>query len=224
VASDRHYLVQSAEDEAGTRFVRASRWLGSWREETEAEALAKLVPRYLAAYGPATFREVLRWWGAATVVTMKPIFAALGDALTEVEVDGTRALVRTEDLDSIESTRPPKGSVQLVGGFDPLVVGGGLRDQLLPPKHLKRVSRTAGWISPVVLVEGRAAGVWDSKRTAAGLAITIDPFDLVRPAERTAMAAAAEAIGAAQGVSVTISFGRVFAGKAGQLRITAGDA
>jgi hypothetical protein len=224
VASDRHYLVQSSEDEAGTRFVRASRWLGAWREESETEALAKLVPRYLAAYGPATFREVLRWWGVTTVVTMKPIFEALGDALTEVEVEGTRALVRTQDLDAIESTRPRKGSVQLVGGFDPLIVGAGLREQLLPPAHLKRVSRTSGWISPVMLVDGRATGVWDSKRTAAGLAITIDPFDRVGPMDRTAMAAAAESIGAAQGVSVTVSFGRVFAGKARKLRVTSADA
>ncbi len=102
--------MQSSEDENGTRFVRASRWLGTWRVETEEVALGKLVPRYLAAYGPSTFREVLRWWGVTTVVTMKPIIAALGDTLTEVEVDGTRAYVRTEDLDAIESDEAAPGA------------------------------------------------------------------------------------------------------------------
>src|SRR6185503_12140934 len=43
VASDRHYLVQSAEDDAGVRFTRASRWLGSWRDEDKDAALATLV-------------------------------------------------------------------------------------------------------------------------------------------------------------------------------------
>ena len=224
VASDRHFLVQSSEDEAGTRFVKASRWLGGWRDETEAEALTKLVPRYLAAYGPATFREVLRWWGVTTVVTMKPIFAALGDALTEVDVGGVRSFVRTEDIDAIESTRPRKGDVQLVGGFDALIVGAGLREQLLPPKHLKRVSRTAGWISPVVLLEGRAAGVWDSRRTATGLTITVETFDKAGAALRKAIGAAAERVGTAQGLATTVDYGRVFTGKGPKLAIGPADA
>jgi hypothetical protein len=211
IASDYHYLVQSAEEGAGTRFVRASHWLGSWRDEDKDEALAKLIPRYLAAYGPATFRELLRWWGVSVVAAMKPIVASLGDVLTEVEVDGVRALARTEDVHAIAATRPRKGAVQLVGGFDPLIVGAGLREQLLPPAHLKRISRTAGWISPVVLVDGVAAGVWDAKRTAKGLAITIETFDRSTATERAAIGKAAERIGEVQRLPATVDFGKVFA-------------
>ena len=105
VASDRHYLVQSAEDDAGVRFVRASRWIETWRQEDRHEALATLVERYLAAYGPATLKEVLRWWGVAVVAMLKPVIEALGDRLTEVEVDGVRAYVRTADVEAIEATR-----------------------------------------------------------------------------------------------------------------------
>ena len=215
VASDRHYLVQSAEDAAGTRFVRASRWLEAWRDETEEEALTKLVRRYLAAYGPATFKEVLRWWGVTVVKTMKPIFAALGETLTEVEVDGARAYARTADLDEIESTRPKKGAVQLIGGFDPLIVGAGLREQLLPPAHLKRVSRTAGWISPVVLVDGRAAGVWDSKRTARVIEITVEPFGDLPARVRGGIAEAAARVAKVQGAGAEVRYGKVFQSKPG---------
>ncbi len=156
---------------------------------------------------------------------MKPIFTALGDALTEVEVDGVRAYVRTEDLDAIESTRPRKGAVQLVGGFDPLIVGGGLREQLLPPKHLKRVSRTAGWISPVVLVDGRAAGVWDSTRTSKGLAITVETFADPDRALRVSIAGAAERVGLAQGLTAGVTYGQVFTEKKGpKLTIGPGEA
>ena len=210
VASDRHYLVQSSEDEAGTRFVRASRWIEGWHDEDETEAIRKLVVRYLAAYGPATLRELLRWWGVTVVKVMRPIIADLGDAVTEVEVGGVRALVRTEDLDEIGSTRPARNAVQLVGGFDPLIVGAGLRDQLLPPAHLKRVSRTAGWISPVVLRGGVVAGVWDSRRTGNGLSIVIEPFGRPTAARRGAMEAAAERIGEALGLPVAVTFGAVF--------------
>ena len=104
VASDRHYLVQSAEDEAGVRFVRASRWVDAWREEDEDEALASLIERYLAAYGPATVHEIRRWWGVATLQAVRPAMARLADRLTVVDVDGSRAYVRTADLDGIAST------------------------------------------------------------------------------------------------------------------------
>jgi hypothetical protein len=213
VASDRHYLVQSAEEDAGVRFVRASRWIEGWHDEEPAAALATVVERYLAAYGPATLREVLRWWGVAVVAAIRPIIAELGGALTEVEVGGTPAYVRSEDLDVIEATRPRKGTVHLIGGFDPLSVGAGLRDRLLPQAHLKRVSRTAGWISPVVLRDGIAAGVWDFTRSATGIAITVETFERSTTAERTRIGAAAEKVGAALGEPVSVGFGRVFGEK-----------
>ena len=215
VASDRYYLVQSAASDAGTRFVRASRWLGGWRDEDETQALSKLVVRYLAAYGPATQREISRWWGVSVVVVMKRILAALGERLTEVDVDGVRAVVRTEDLDPIESTRPTRGSVQLVGGFDPFIVGAGLRDRLLPAAHLKRVSRTSGWISPVVLVDGVAAGVWDSRRTSKALEITVDPFEDFPAKVRSGVGEAAEMVATAQGARVDVRYGKVFQSKPG---------
>jgi hypothetical protein len=213
VASDRHFLVQSAEDDAGVRFVRASRWLGTWRSEDAREALAVLVERYLAAYGPATLRELLRWWGVAEVAGMRPIIAALGDRLTEVEVEGVRAYVRTEDVDAIHATRSTRGKVILVGGFDPFVVGAGLRDQLIPPAHLKRVSRTAGWISPVVLVDGRVAGVWDWSRRGDRLALTVELFrpPIATAALRRAVESAGARIGAAHGLPAAVEFGSVFA-------------
>lgn len=210
IASDRHYICQSAEDEAGTRFVKASRWIDGWREDDPDEALASLVPRYLAAYGPATLKDLLRWWGMQQFRVMKPVLAALGSAVTEVDVDGTRAYVRTEDLDAIHATRPRKGAVQLVGGFDPFIVGAGLRDTLLPAAHLKRVSRTAGWISPVVLVDGVAAGVWDPRRTGAVTTVTVEPFRNLSAAERVAIGKAAERIGAALGTETRVEYGAVF--------------
>jgi hypothetical protein len=72
------------------------------------------------------------------------------------------------------------------------------------------VSRTAGWISPVVLVDGVAAGVWDSKTSGTGLAITVDLFGPATAGRRTSIASAAERIGTALGVPVTVEHGRVF--------------
>lgn len=224
VASDRHYLVQSAEADTGVRFVRASRWIEGWRDADGDAALAHLVERYLAAYGPASIKETLRWWGASVLAIMKPVFADLGDALVEVEVDGDRGYVPRDDLAGIEATRPTRNRVHFLGGFDPLIVGAGLRQQLLPDAHLKRVSRTAGWISPVVVNDGRAIAVWDGRVDRSSYTITVDPFDLPDPRLRAAIESAAERVGEALGLRTTTSFGRVFTERGAALRIEPSDA
>ncbi len=224
VASDRHYLVQSAEDDAGVRFVRASRWIATWREDDRDTSLARLVERYLATYGPATLRELLRWWGVSEVAVMKPIIASLGDVVTAVDVDGVRAYARTADVEAIESTNPTTGEVRLLGGFDPLIVGAGLREQLIPPAHVMRVSRIAGWISPDVLVDGRVAGVWDSVRAGDRLKITVDAFAPLPPGVSRGIHAAAEHVAAAHGVAATVGFGPVFTQPSRPLEIRPRDA
>ena len=224
IASDRHYLIQSAESEAGIRFVRASRWITGWQPHDGDGAVRDIVLRYLAAYGPASIREVLRWWGTSIFREVKRVFAELGDALTEVEVDGARAFVRTEDVPAIEATRPTRGAVRFLGGFDPLVVGAGLRRQLIPDAHLARVSRTAGWISPVILVDGRAIAVWDSKVAGSTLVITVDPFEPAAPALRSKIAEGAERVSDAQGLRLEVAFGRVFDQPPRKLRIEPSDA
>lgn len=89
--------------------------------------------------------------------------------------------------------------------------------------HLKRVSRTAGWISPVVLRDGRAIGVWDSARAGSRLRITVDAFGDMPAVERGRIAAAAEHVAAAQGLVAKVGYGPVFATKGAPLRISPDD-
>ncbi|HEX2627007.1 MAG TPA: crosslink repair DNA glycosylase YcaQ family protein, partial [Candidatus Limnocylindrales bacterium] len=116
-------------------------------------------------------------------------------------------------------TRPRPRAVTFVGGFDPLLVARGIRRQFLPDQFLHRVSRTAGWISPSVLVGGVVAAVWDSRVAGSKLVITVDPFEPVPPALRSAIAGAAERVGDTQGLPVEVEFGRVFTAPPRRLRI-----
>lgn len=223
IASDRHYLVQSAEADAGVRFVRASRWIDGWRERDSAGALRELIRRFLAAYGPASLKEVQAWWGG-TLDVVRPAFVALDDDAVEVEVDGRRHHVLRGDLSAIEATRPRPNAVTFIGGFDPLLAARRIRRQFLADRFLHRVSRTAGWISPCVLVGGVVVAVWDSRVAGSKLVITVDPFEPVPPARRTAIADAAERVGDAQGMPVEVVFGRAFDGPPRKLRIEPRDA
>jgi hypothetical protein len=50
----------------------------------------------------------------------------------------------------------------LLGGFDQYILGPGTGDtELLPAEHRAKMSRTAGWISPLIVVNGRIADTWN---------------------------------------------------------------
>jgi hypothetical protein len=70
-----------------------------------------------------------------------------------------------------------EGSIQLLPPFDPYLMGHSSRDHIVEATNLAKVSRTAGWISAVVLVDGKVAGTWKHVAAAdAGLRITVEPF------------------------------------------------
>jgi Winged helix DNA-binding domain len=210
-AGNRGYVAQAWTGDSSVAFVRPDRWLKQWRVVDPAEATREVVLRYFAAYGPATPGELNRWAGLIGR-GLKPVLLDIADELTEVEVDGERGLVRTSDLPEIEAARPlPDGGVRLLGPFDPFIVGAGLRGRLIPPAHLSRVSRTAGWISPVVLIDGSVGGVWTSTHDGHRLRITVDPFGRPTAKLRSAIAKAAERVAEVQGADPIVEFGRVFA-------------
>jgi hypothetical protein len=135
-----------------------------WEKLPEADAAAPtVIEAYLGAYGPASPETFDRWLtqGSTSRPRLRQWFGDLGDRLTEVDVEGRRALMLTEHLDELTNITPHKG-VRLLSGFDQYILGPGTNDEaLLPKPHRAAVSRTSGWISPVVLVDGRIAGVWD---------------------------------------------------------------
>ncbi|MGH2543662.1 MAG: DNA glycosylase AlkZ-like family protein [Ardenticatenaceae bacterium] len=74
------------------------------------------------------------------------------------------------------TNRPPV-SVRLLPYFDPYVVAVARPSHyLLPEGHKARVYRAQGWISPVVLVDGGMAGVWEYDRQQSGVVVKVEMF------------------------------------------------
>ena len=162
-------------------FVRPDRWLGKLDRPDPEEAARALVRRFLAAYGPSTAADFGRWIGIGGAQP-KRMLAALGDELAEVEVDGRAAVVLAEDVEKLREAGAPTG-VRLLPAFDPLVVGTRPRSDLVAPSHEPRIYRAQGWISPVVLVDGAAAGVWKRERGR----VELDLFGRVSKDTRSAI-------------------------------------
>lgn len=126
------------------------------------EAAAHVVLSYLAAHGPATMASFDQWLlrGATPKAALRRWFADLGDRVAQVDVEGTTAYLRAEDVADVAATKPTT-AVRLLPGFDQYVLGPGTGDpNVVPPAHRAEVSRAAGWISPVVVSRGRVAGTW----------------------------------------------------------------
>ena len=188
---------------AGTRVTfttpRAAspRWAGL-PEPDEAAPIA--IRTYLGAYGPATV-EAFSFWVAGgwfSRARLRSWFAELGDALVEVEVDGEQAWVLAEHADDLSAT-PPTAAVRLLPGFDQYVLGPGTKDgHVTPLARRTDVSRTAGWISPVVIVGGVVCGTWELE----GSDVRIAWFTEAGRVPRRAIGAEVESLSALLGVDL----------------------
>ena len=79
------------------------------------------------------------------------------------------------DLDRITEA-PGESTVQLLPTFDPYLMGHNTRDHLFASEYRARVSRVAGWISAVVLVDGRVVATWTHQPAKKTLNVTVEPF------------------------------------------------
>lgn len=187
-------------------FTSPATWLPSWPGLPEPDAAASLViPAYLGVHGPATPETFDAWLlrGATRKATLRGWFARLVDegTLSVVDVEGEALHARTADLDDLADARPT-GRVRLLPAFDQYVLGPTTRDiHVLAAHRRAAVSRAAGWISPVVVVDGRIAGTW----TADGDALVVELFAEAEPVDREALAAEATFLERVLGRGLTTS-------------------
>lgn len=169
-------LCQGPPAENAITFVDPARWLG-WdgRAPEPVEAIRAVLMRFLDAYGPATAGDFARWFGV-TPKAGKEVLAAHADELAAVDVEGLAAWMTTGGATAAAVTGAPEGVI-LLPGFDPYVIAPiSHRDHVIPAGHVSDVSRSAGWISPVVVIDGRIAGTWSHERQGEGTRVVIVPF------------------------------------------------
>jgi hypothetical protein len=156
------------------------------------EAVRALVRAYLRAYGPSTTQWFARWV-AAPKGWADDAFALLGDELTGVEVEGTQAWVLADDGE-VPATSPR--GVRLLPYYDAFTIAWQPRELMFPGRTADRAlaGGQAGPV-PLLLVDGVVAGVWRQRKTAKKLALTVEPFANLRPAERDELEAQVARLG-----------------------------
>lgn len=148
-------------------FTTPADWLPGGRGEalSPEEGGVRVLRAFLGAHGPATPKMFDAWLlrGATPKAVLRGWFGELEGELARVEVEGEPAVLPAELLDDLLSCSPSEG-VRLLPGFDQFILGAPRDLEPLLPKAVRpKVSRTAGWISPVVIHRGKVAGVWEAK-------------------------------------------------------------
>ena len=156
------------------------------------EALATLVRRYLAGYGPASAADMARWSGLPLGTCRRGF-----DAAGRIEAAGElRALPG-----GFEADAPVPAPAKLLGAFDTSLLGWEDRRPLLAAGHASRVSPGGGIIRAAVLAGDRAVAPWRLAGSGRRRRLECEWFGR-RPA-RAALAAEAADVGSFLGVEIT---------------------
>jgi hypothetical protein len=138
----------------------SARWTGVPEPD---EAAPVVIVAYFGAYGPATIENFRNWLSRGWGVSARQVrawFDAVGDRLTEIQVEGQRVHILAKHADELAATKPT-ATVRLLPGFDQYVLGPGTDDgYVVSARRRSAVSLQSGWIAPVVVAGGSVKGTW----------------------------------------------------------------
>jgi hypothetical protein len=204
-------LIHGPPQGSRVTFVRPDQWLGRQQEWEPREALAELLRRYLAAFGPATHRDFAAWLAGSHLKAKaaKELLDSVAGELEEVEVEGRRAWLHAGDT----RRAPAPEGVRLIPEYDAYVMGSREREQLFSPAaiasakaHGKGKLEGPGALS-WLLLDGVVAGTWSRKRAGAVIELAVKPFAKLTKPQRAGVEEEAQRIGVLFGLEPRLKLG-----------------
>ncbi|WP_420811433.1 winged helix DNA-binding domain-containing protein [Myxococcus hansupus] len=150
-------------------YTTAESWLGQRFEP--AGPPDALVMRYLAAFGPASVRDLQAWSGlprmGAVLERLRPALRTFRDEHGAELFDVPGA--RRPDPDA-------PAPVRFLSEFDSVLLAHADRTRILSEAARRRVFTVNGIVRATILVEGFVQGTWRIERQRGTATLCIDPF------------------------------------------------
>ncbi len=144
-------------------FVRADKWIHNWKDMSVEQAEKKLFLKYLKAFGPASVSDYALWTGML-ISDAKEIWSKQAHTIADVNVEGSKAAILESDLSELEKAKLDRPNVRLLPYFDSFGLGHKSHRNIVDEANHRKVYRSQGWVSPILLVNGQALGVWSHIR------------------------------------------------------------
>ncbi len=172
-------------------FARLDAWVTNPRRLERDEALGELAARYCASHGPALDGDLARWSGLPLRDARRGI-AVAGSRLVVREVDSRPYLVGAEAADAA----PEPAGLLLLPGFDEYMLGYRDRSPMLAPEHADAIVPGGnGMFRSTIVIDGEVVGTWGRRVGTRAVSIVPEPFEVLPPDDRAALAQAAERYG-----------------------------
>jgi winged helix DNA-binding protein len=171
-------IVSGPGDRNEATYVRADKWIPDWKDMPVEKAERELLVKYLRAFGPSTLQDFALWAGMY-VRDAKPIWLSEAQNFVHVDVDGWKASILESDRADLEKAELDGPVVRLLPYFDSFLLGHKSHRNIVDQGNHKKIYRDQGWVSPVLLVDGRAQGVWSHDQSKGVLAVRVTPFSRI---------------------------------------------
>jgi winged helix DNA-binding protein len=158
----------------------AERWLG--RPMATTTSPARLVVRYLGAFGPATVLDAQAWSGltglADVVDRLRPRLRSFRDERGRELFD-----LPTAPRPDAATEAPPR----FLPEFDNVLLAYRDRSRILAPEHRSRAFGSGALMTGTVLIDGFAGARWKTQRTDGVTTLMIEAFGRVTKQDRSSV-------------------------------------
>lgn len=164
-------------------YALAGSWLG--RPLSGSEDPRDLVLRYLAAFGPATVKDVQTWSG---LVRLRGQIEEMKSELRIFRDERGNELIDLLDMPLLEDLADLPAPPRFVPEYDNLVLAHADRTRVVPDEYRSSIFLSAARVRATFLVDGFVCGTWKIEKAQRVATLVIEPFEPLAREDRDALA------------------------------------
>lgn len=145
-------------------------------------SLERMINRYLAAFGPATVRDVQAWSG---LTGLRPILESMRENLIAFKDEEKKEFFDLPDAPRPDADTP--APPRFLPVFDNVLLSHADRRRILSEDHRKKLFGTAALLEGSVLIDGFVGAKWKVVQEPARAVLTIEQFVQLHNRDREAI-------------------------------------